>query len=366
MPADARAARLFRPAPRERRLYLAARLLAHLPDFVKVRLSGEPPIVVDGQTLDPQLQLIRSAARGPLPGLIEPTIAAGRLRYRRQTDVFRGPVTRVGAVNDLEIPTTSGPLRARHYEPATRSTSLTLYFHGGGFVIGDLDTHDEPCRVLCRHAATHVLSVDYRRAPEHPFPAAVDDALASLEWAHAHALSLGADPARVAVAGDSAGGNLSAVVAATAPRRWRPAAQLLIFPATDFASARPSQQLFAAGFALTRHDMDAFRSAYLGAAVTALDDPRVSPLQAPSLAGLPPALVAIAGFDPLRDDGEAYANAMQRAGVSVQTLRFPSLGHGFIHLTGVAPAARRATRLIASEWRNVLDGAIRRAARPPG
>lgn len=363
MPADTGAAPLFRATARERRLYRAARLLAHVPDVLKIALSGEPPIVIDGQQLDPQLQLIRSAARGrALPGLVEPTVAAGRERYRRQTDVFRGPATRVERVRDIEMPTAAGRLRARHYTPFTSTSSpggrraaITVFFHGGGFVIGDLDTHDEPCRVLCRHAGIHVLSVAYRLAPEHPFPAALDDAVAAFEWTRANVESFGADPARVAVGGDSAGATLGAVVARVVDRARAPAAQLLIYPGTDFDSRRPSQDLFSDRFKLTRRDLIAFRDAYVGRTGVPFDDPRVSPLYAPSLAGLPPAVVAVAGFDPLRDDGLAYAERLAHAGVPVRTLRFSSLGHGFIHMTGVAPSARRAMRLIAREWAAVLD-----------
>ena len=367
MPGDGRARPLYRPTRRERMLYRAARILAPLPDAIKIRLSREPAVIVDAQQLDPQLQVIRSATHGrKMPGLIEPTIAAGRERYRRQTDVFRGPATPVAAVRGIEIPAGSGVLLARHYAPAperrTRTASasarhphaapITVYFHGGGFVIGDLDTHDEPCRMLCRHAGVHVLSVAYRLAPEHPFPAALDDAAASLAWTRENAASLGADPSCVAVGGDSAGGNLAAVLAAR--RDLAPAAQLLIYPATDFASTRRSLDLFGEGFYLTHRDMDAFRDAYLSGAGVAFDDPRVSPLRASRFADLPPALVVVAGFDPLRDDGAEYAGAMARAGVHVRTLRYASLGHGFIHLTGVAPAARRAVIEIAREWRALL------------
>jgi acetyl esterase len=359
MRAEQESGPLYRPTARERMLYLSARAMALMPDAVKIRLSREAPIVVDGQHLDPQLQVIRSVARGrQLPGLIEPTVAAGRQRYRRQTDVFRGPATHVAAVRDLEIPTRSGALlRARHYQPHATDRDarepITVYFHGGGFVIGDLDTHDEPCRLLCRHASVHVLSVAYRLAPEHPFPAALDDAASAVAWARTNAASLGADPDRVAAGGDSAGANLTAVVGAEIGGP-RPFAQLLMYPATDFNSVRPSQHVFANGFYLSRRDLDGFRDAYLGGTGVPFDDPRVSPLRARNLAGVPPTLLVIAGFDPLRDDGEAYGRALTEAGARVRTLRFPSLGHGFIHMTGVAPAARRAVTAIAGAWRAML------------
>jgi acetyl esterase len=236
--------------------------------------------------------------------------------------------------------------------------SLTVYLHGGGFVIGDLDTHDEPCRILCREAGVHVLSVAYRLAPEHPFPAAVEDAVAAMRWARAHAASLGADPERVAVGGDSAGGNLAAVVAALDGSPL-PFARLLIYPATDSSTARPSQRLFADGYALTLRDRDEFFRHYLGGAEARQDDPRLSPFCGVSRSRAVPTVVGIAGFDVLRDEGDAYVDALRQAGAPVEVRRFPSLEHGFIHLTGVCPAARRAVSEIASAWRTTLDHGIR-------
>src|ERR1700737_1696671 len=188
---------------RNRVWYFAMRAMAHLPDRLKIWLSGTAPVIVDGQQLDPQLQLLRSIRRRhTVPGLVEPTLPAGRARYRRETLFTRGPVTKVGAVRDLEINSPGGPLRARHYAPVDGSAApLTVYFHGGGFVIGDLDTHDEPCRLLCRYAGVHVLSIEYRLAPEHPFPAALEDATAALAWAQANAATLGASPTGVSIGG---------------------------------------------------------------------------------------------------------------------------------------------------------------------
>jgi len=333
--------------------YLAARAAAHLPDRVKIWLSGMPPVIVDGQQLDPQLQLLRSVRRRHrVPGLVEPTVAAGRARFRRETLAFRGPVTEVGSVQDLEI---AGGLRARHYAPAGAGEApLTVYFHGGGFVIGDLDTHDEPCRILCRQAGIHVLSVEYRLAPEHPFPAALEDVAAALAWAQTNAATLGADPRRVSIGGDSAGGNLSAVVCLTSRNR-PPTAQLLIYPPTDGITPRRSSELFDQGFFLSRNDRRAFGRYY--APMAGRDpDPRLSPLYASDLSNLPPALVITAGFDILRDEGEAYAQALAAAGTVTRQRRYPSLGHGFIHMTGVCPAARRAMEEIAREWRAVIGG----------
>jgi acetyl esterase len=340
---------------------LLARGLARLPARVQWRLSGEPPVVADGLTLDPHVQLIRALRRRRgAPGLCEPTPEAARARFRRESLAFSVPLTPVGAVRDFQIPGEAGPLRVRHYAPAGAPgpQPLTVYLHGGGFVIGDLDTHDEPCRLLCRYADVHVLSVEYRLAPEHPFPAALHDARAALRWAQANAASLGADPARVALGGDSAGGNLAAVEARLAKEEGRaPAAQLLIYPATDSETPRPSQAAFGAGYFLTQADRDAFSRHYLHGTGVRGTDPRVSPLRAPDLSGLPPALVVTAGFDMLRDEGDAYAAALEAAGTPTRLLRVPGQGHGFIHMTGVNPDARAAMVRVAKEWRALLDGA---------
>jgi acetyl esterase len=352
-------------APLVFRLRIAlARWLSRLPAGVLVRLSGEPPVVVDGNTLDPHVQLIRALRRRHrVPGLTEPEPIAARARYRREMIAVSGRKTRVGAVRDCEIAGAAGLLRVRHYAPGSGDgRPLTVYLHGGGFMIGDLDTHDEPCRILCREARTHVLSVDYRLAPEHPFPAALDDTLAALRWAQAHASDLGADPRRVAVGGDSAGGNLATVAAILASREGTPpAAQLLIYPTVDARTKRPSRASFGEGYFLDRADHEAFSLAYGGGAEHG-DDWRVSPLLAPDLAGLPPALVVTVGFDFLRDEGLAYADALEAAGTPVRRISVPAQGHGFIHMTGINPDANRAMVGIARAWGEVLEGVERSAS----
>ncbi|HEX8560563.1 MAG TPA: alpha/beta hydrolase, partial [Pyrinomonadaceae bacterium] len=317
------------------------------------------------QRLDPCLQLVLAAGRRRARhGLCEPDPASARERFRREMLVFGGAKTAVGDVRELEVGGAAGPLRARLYAPpGAGSKDLLVYLHGGGFVIGDLDTHDEPCRLLCLHAATRVLSVEYRLAPEHPFPAGVEDALAALGWAQSNAARLGADPARVSVGGDSAGGNLAAVAAQLAARVRPPAAQMLIYPATDAAAKEwPSKGLFGRGYFLGRKDCDDFFRHYTAGTGVADEDPRVSPLRAPSLAGLAPALVATAGFDVLRDEGDDYARRLEEGGVRVVRRRFPSLAHGFVNMTGVCPSARAALVEVARDWRALLAGAA--AARP--
>jgi acetyl esterase len=338
--------------------FLAVTRLARLPDRARVWLSGKPPIVVDGQTLDPQLQLLAAlrAKRNRRP-LAELTPEQGRARLRREILAFRGPLTPVGAAREVEIQGASGPLRARHYAPpdAPKDAPLLVYFHGGGYVTGDLETHEEPCRLLCRHAVTHVLSVDYRLAPEHPFPAGLEDAHAAFRWAQAHAEELGAHPNRVSVGGDSAGANLSAVTAQRCRRERPPAAQLLIYPPTDAATSRPSHELFSDGPFLSNSDVEFYLRNYTDGTEATPRDPRLSPLLAGDLSGLPPALVIMAGFDVLRDEGQAYADALAAARTPVQSLNYAGLAHGFINITGICPAARRAMLEIAQEWNKLAE-----------
>ena len=239
---------------------LAARVLVRLPGHWHVRMSGSPPVTADGLTLDPHVQLVRVLRRRRnRHGLCDPDLEQARARYRRESLLFRGPATPVGAVRDFTIDGPGGALRVRHYAPAAAGPQpVTVYLHGGGFTIGDLDTHDEACRILCAEGRIHVLSVEYRLAPEHPFPAALDDARAALRWAQAHAAELGADPARVAIGGDSAGGNLAAVISIETRGDAPPAAQLLIYPVTDTKNTRPSQQRFGEGYFLSNADRAAF------------------------------------------------------------------------------------------------------------
>ncbi|MDB4937517.1 MAG: Alpha/beta hydrolase fold-3 domain protein [Labilithrix sp.] len=327
--------------------------LCSLPENVQIALSGKKPIVIDGHTLAPELQLLLAAneKRGQMT-LTTP--AALRKQQSEAARLISGRPTRVGSVRDLDIDGAAGKLRARHYAPErAEGAPLLVFFHGGGFVFGDLDTHDAPCRVLCRHGGMHVLAVDYRLAPENPFPAPVEDALAALRWAQAHAAELGADPARVGVGGDSAGANLSAAIAQLAVRDGGapPACQMLVYPAVDRTRPYPSIELFAEGFFLTRASIDWFHRQYSGAPGVHDRDPRLGPLHAESHADLAPALVVTAGFDPLRDEGEAYAAALQAAGTTTVLRRFDALIHGFFNMVGVSPACRDAVIEIAGVTR---------------
>ena len=333
--------------------------LAGLPARVQYLLSGEPPIVVDGQTLDPMVQLLRRLRKlEGAPGLVEPDYMTGRRRFRREMLALAGPREPVARVRDLTIEGAAGPLRARHYVPpdSVGAPPLLLYLHGGGFVLGDLDVFDEECRLLCRHAGQHVLSVAYRLAPEHRFPAALEDARASMRWARANAAALGADPERVAIGGDSAGANLATVTSRLDARDGvAPFAQLLIYPPTDSVIERPSERLFGEGYFLGTKDRDAFAHLYVDGTNVAEDDPRVSPLFSSDLGTLPPALVVTAGFDMLRDEGEAYAQALIAACTPTRVHREPGLPHGFANMIGFVPAARTAMIRVAHEWRALVE-----------
>lgn len=345
-----------------------ARMLCGLPAGLQVRLSGRPPVHVDGDTLAPDVQLllrILERRRERQPGRL--TLAQARQARRRLAALYAGAPEPVGPVRDLAIDAEVA-VRARHYAcPEPRGPRpLLVYFHGGGFTYGDLDTHDALCRTLCRHAGAHVLAVDYRLAPEHPFPAAIEDARAALSWAQANAATLGADRDRIGVGGDSAGGNLAAVVSQLAARDGGPAPvlQLLIYPATDFTGRRRSRDLFSDGFVLSEEEIDWFETNYLGPGRTDAHDPRASPLLADDLSGLAPALVVTAAFDPLRDEGEEYAQALRAAGTPATLRRFPGFVHGFATAAGISRSCRDALVEIAGATRAMFAAAT--SAEPGG
>jgi acetyl esterase len=332
--------------PVEHRIVKAA---CGLPPRVQRLLFGAPP-EIDGQVLasDTQVLLRLNELTGSKSLLDGQPLAEARAAARLGVEVvtWRPPIP-MARVESIEIPGQAGPIPARLYTPAAIPASppapLLLYFHGGGFVVGDLDTHDGACRFLAAAAGVAVLSIDYRLAPEHPFPAAVEDAWAAFAWTAANAAVLGADPGRIAVGGDSAGGNLAAVTSllARAGGGAMPAMQLLLYPAVDQVGGQRSRELFAEGFILTKEEIDWFEAQYLPDGAEE-DDPRVSVLRAPDLTGLPPAYVATAGFDPLRDEGEAYALRMREAGVRVALRRHPGLIHSFANQTAVSRTARGA------------------------
>ena len=324
------------------------KFVCNLPPRLQRRLFGAPP-QIGGQALAPDIHaLIALAARARSDSLAEDADPATARVQRRQEAVIvaERPAIPMARVEAVEIPGPAGPIPARLYvprDPAGDPPPLLVHYHGGGWVIGDLETHDSPCRFLAAHSGACVLAVDYRLAPEHPFPAAAEDAFAAYAWASANAGDLGVDPGRIAVGGDSAGGNLAAAVCLRAREEGvsPPAMQLLIYPVTDTGRELPSRRTFAEGFILTRRDMAYYEDRYLPPG-SDRDDPRVSVLRAEDLGGLPPAYVAVAGFDPLRDEGVAYAARLRDAGVPVALREHPGLVHTFANLTAICPSARAA------------------------
>jgi acetyl esterase len=261
----------------------------------------------------------------------------------------------VDHVEDRKIPGPAGEIPVRIYKPAGAGPHpILVFFHGGGFVIGDLDSHDAACRALTNQAGCVTVAIDYRLAPEHKFPAAVDDCYAAAKWVAEHARELGGDPARLAVGGDSAGGNLSAVVALLARDRGGPkvAFQLLVYPATDMACNTYSHKTFTDYF-LTDRSIRYFLGHYLRGEGDR-KDPTASPALASSHKNLPPALVITAEFDPLRDEGEAYGELLRKAGVPVTVTRYDGMIHGFLTMGQVLVQGREAISQAAGALRTAL------------
>lgn len=303
-------------------------------------------------TLDPQVQgMLQALAALPLPDLSTLQASDYRAMAGGRTAMF-APGDAVGRIEEREIAGPGGPLPLRLYVPEGAGPwPLTLFFHGGGFVACNLDTHDNVCRCLAARAQTLVVSVDYRLAPEAPFPAAVEDAVAALAWLREHAAELGGDASRIGVAGDSAGGNLAAVLAQLAHARgWALRHQLLMYPVTDCAAESDSWRSCGQGYFLTRELMRWFLGQYLPGGRDAAD-PRASPLRAKSFAGLAPATIVTAEYDPLRDEGEAYALSLRLAGVPAELQRWPGQIHGYISMLGAIPAADEALSWVAAALR---------------
>jgi acetyl esterase len=272
---------------------------------------------------------------------------------------MQGEPSPIAHVENRSIPGPAHDIPIRIYTPEAKVPQPALvYFHGGGWVIGSLETHDGICRALANTIPAIVVSVDYRLAPEHKFPAAVDDCYAATRWVAEHAASFGADPARLAVGGDSAGGNLAAVVALTARNRGAPRVvyQLLVYPVTDAAMDTPSYEQNKDGYLLTGPLMIWFWKHYLGNP-TDRENALASPLRARDLRGLPPALVITAEFDPLRDEGERYAARLREAGVATKLTRYDGIIHGFFGMAAVLPQATLAIEEAAA----ALRGAFARA-----
>jgi acetyl esterase len=287
------------------------------------------------------LEQIKAAA---LPKLWEIGPPAARAAMRSR--LLGGKETPVGKIENRKIPGPAGEIPVRIYTPLDAKADVLpglVFFHGGGFVIGDLETHDDLCRCLANGSGCRVVSVDYRLAPEFPFPAAVEDCYAATKYVAGHASEFGIDPARLAISGDSAGGNLAAVVSLLAKEQGpKIGFQLLIYPVTQLGQPDlPSMKENAKGYFLERESMAWFTRMYCPDA-SHHGDARMSPLLAKDLSGLPPAYVVTAGFDPLRDEGKAYADKLDAAGVPVTYVNYPGMIHGFFSLRGLIPKAREA------------------------
>jgi acetyl esterase len=307
--------------------------------------------------LDPQMKALldQAAAAGGKPfHAMNP--AEARAAIDTMFAAFRGSPKDVAKIEDRKVPGPGGQIPVRIYTPSGNGPFGALaYFHGGGWVIGNIETHDVVCRDLTASAGCVTISVDYRLAPEHKFPAAPEDCYAVTKWAAENARSLNIDANRIAVGGDSAGGNLAAVVAQMARDRNGPkiAFQLLVYPATDCANETPSQREFTQdGYILSRADMNWFYGHYLSASDKA--NPYVCPALAKTLAGLPPAFVLTAEVDPLRDEGEAYAEALRKAGVKVKSKRYNGVCHGFFSMAALIDKGKEAIADSCAELRAAI------------
>jgi acetyl esterase len=305
--------------------------------------------------LDPDIRRLLDTVFNVPPGAAHPDVAQLRAAAEKMPALLGGEPLAVESIANLHIPGDDAPIAVRVYRPgAGVALPLVLYAHGGGWVTGSLDSHDRLCRILASQLQAVVVAVDYRCAPEHVFPAALDDFAAAWQWARANAGSLGADGVRFAVAGDSSGGNLAAALTLRlrsdgAPQ---PQLQLLLYPALDATCSRNSYREFASGFNLSGTQMAWYWDAYRAGA--AREAPELSPLAAGSLADLAPAIVAIAENDVLRDDGLEYAQSLAAAGVPVRLIRCEGMIHGFLRWTGAVPAATRWIDTIATAGRASL------------
>ncbi|MGH3631294.1 MAG: alpha/beta hydrolase, partial [Sciscionella sp.] len=308
--------------------------------------------------LDPILQQVLAAApplvpEGATPQQVRETLAA----LAANPDLAE-LAPEVGSVSESGVPGPAGEIPVRIYRPeGTGPLPVVVFFHGGGWVIGSLETHDGSCRDLANRVGCVVVSVDYRLAPEHPFPAGLEDGLAVTRWVLAHAAELNADPTRVVVAGDSAGGNFATVIAQQLAGEGgaAPSGQLLLYPATDMSHDYPSREAFGQGYFLDQASLELFVNCYVTDPALVLD-PRMSPLLHPKLAEAPPSVVVTAEYDPIRDQGNAYAEALAAAGVPVECRQFAGLVHGFLHFGAFVPAAKAATDEICALLRTLLWG----------
>lgn len=304
-------------------------------------------------------QVIRMIEEANLPRTETLSPAQARKAYEDARGVLSPEPPAIAEIRDIAIPGPGGEIPARLYRDGADGAPRAglVYFHGGGWVIGSVGTHDTVCRQIAQRSGAVVISVDYRMGPEHKFPAAVEDSIAATDHVARNAADFGIDPGRIAVGGDSAGGNLAAVVAIHARDNDGPAIglQLLVYPATDFSMTQESHRAFAEGYVLTRPAMEYFQGHYLRSDADR-EDWRASPSRVADLSHLPPALVITGGFDPLRDEGEEYALRLAQAGVPTTLRRFPGQVHGFLTMGKVIPEAGKAVGEIVTAISARLGG----------
>lgn len=343
---------------------ILAKTIASLPGDIIVKLSGGEPITIEGRTLEPQLQMLAWNGRSapPISSMPAEMVQAG---MKAQMALLADVASDGAGVTGLNIPGPDGnDIPARLYRPASQDPRhpLIVYFHMGGGVIGDLETCHAWCAMLAQGAQAPVLSVDYRLAPQHIFPAGLNDSIAAYKWGVANAAKFGAPAGKAAVGGDSMGGNFSAVISQKMKREGGPipALQLLIYPAIDLSKDYKSKTSFANLFTLSKDTMDWFMQQYLPEGFD-YTDLRISPGQEKDLSGLPPAVIVTAGHDPLVDEGDEYAARLKAAGVAVAHKRYDSLAHAFTAFTFISPGSRKACQ----ETAEMVHDMFAKAARVP-
>lgn len=335
-----------------------AKLLLKLPSGWLVKLAGGEPVVLGGRRLDPHFQFLAHGAKRQ-PPMSSMAAQEGRAASAAGLAMFQADPEPGVTWSDSHLSAPDREIPIRTYRPATQDPEapLMVFFHFGGGVIGDLDTCHAFCTMIAATARCPVVSVDYRLAPEHKWPAGLDDCQFAYEWALKNAASLGAPAGEAAIGGDSMGGNFSAIIAQECKRNGvpQPVLQLLIYPATDISEKSPSHETYGETYPLSTDTMDWFMGHYLPEGADP-QDPRLSPAREMNLEGLAPAIVVTAGFDPLVDEGEVYARRLDAAGVDTIYRCYDSLAHGFTAFTGVSPAADAACRDIAVMVREAYEG----------
>lgn len=337
-------------------LSLILKLIFKLPIFIKLKLAGGKQIEIEGRKLDLDLQIIASSGgRAPQLDTLPPKEA--RRNFKLMTAILRSPVRKNQTIESRQIPSNEGEIGLRIFRPSELKAKAPciIYFHGGGNVIGDLDSYSGLCSDFAAECCACVVSVDYRLAPEYKFPTAAQDALAAYQWVLQNANEIDIDPDNICVAGESAGGYLSSLVSIQARDMSipLPKAQVLIYPMTDMRMNTPSYKTFGKGFILTAKLMQYFIEHYLVNEEDKLN-PLASPLLTDNLNGLPPTLLTVAGFDPLHDEGLALAVKLKSAGNQIEVLKHMNMTHGFVTMSGVLASAELANKEIFEKTKQLL------------